>query len=66
MKKMFFAASLMLLFTPILALAQSAFDGTWKIDMNKAEFLKKPDVYLLQNGMYESKTCVPPIKIKAD
>src|ERR1035438_3048976 len=37
MKKMFFAASLMLLFTPILALAQSAFHRTWKIDMNKAD-----------------------------
>jgi hypothetical protein len=66
MKKMFLAASLMLLFTPILALAQSAFDGTWKVDMSKVEFPKKPDVYLLQNGMYECKTCAPPIKIKAD
>jgi hypothetical protein len=66
MKKLFLAASLMLLLTPVLGLAQNAFDGTWKIDMNKAEFPKKPDVYLLQNGMYECKTCVPAVKIKAD
>jgi len=51
---------------PVLATAQNAFDGTWKIDMNKAEFSKKPDVYLLQNGMYECSTCVPVIRIKAD
>ena len=65
MKKLFLA-SLMLLLTPVLVLAQSAFDGTWKIDINKADFSKKPDVYLLQDGMYECKTCVPPVKIKAD
>jgi hypothetical protein len=56
-------ASLLL---PGLANAQSAFDGTWKVDMNKVEFSKKPDVFLLQNGTYECKTCAPPIKVKAD
>jgi hypothetical protein len=65
MKKLSLIASLLLL-TPVLGLAQSAFDGTWKIDMNQVEFPKKPDVYLLQNGMYECKTCAPPVKIKAD
>jgi hypothetical protein len=54
------------LLTPVLVLGQSGFDGTWKIDMNKVEFPKKPDEYLLQNGMYECKTCVPAVKIKAD
>jgi hypothetical protein len=66
MKKLFLVTSLLLLLTPVVVLAQSAFDGTWKIDMSKAELPKKPDVYLLQNGMYECKTCVPPVKIKAD
>jgi hypothetical protein len=66
MKKLSLTVSLMLLLTPVVVLAQSAFDGTWKVDMNKAEFPKKPDVYLLQNGMYECKTCVPAVKIKAD
>lgn len=54
------------LLLPLLASAQSPFDGTWKVDMNKVDFPKKPDVYLLQNGMYECKTCVPPINVKAD
>lgn len=66
MKKLFLTASLMFLLAPVAALAQSGFDGTWKVDMSKVEFPKKPDVYLLQNGMYECKTCAPAIKIKAD
>ena len=66
MKKLFLAASLMLVLAPLLMLAQSGFDGTWKVDLNSAQFPKKPDVYLLQNGTYECKTCVPPVKIKAD
>jgi uncharacterized Zn-binding protein involved in type VI secretion len=51
---------------PSLAMAQSVFDGTWKVDLNKAQLPKKPDVLLLQNGMYDCKTCAPPISIKAD
>jgi hypothetical protein len=66
MKKLLFVGLAILLLMPVLASAQNAFDGTWKIDLSKAEFPKKPDVYLLQNGMYQCKTCVPPIDIKAD
>ncbi len=66
MKKVFLVGLLMSLLTPVLASAQSTLDGTWKADLNKAQLSKKPDVYLLQYGMYECKTCVPPIKIKAD
>jgi hypothetical protein len=66
MKKLLFVGLAILLLMPVLASAQNAFDGTWKIDLKKAEFPKKPDVYLLQNGMYQCKTCVPPIDIKAD
>jgi hypothetical protein len=51
---------------PLLVAAQSQFDGTWKIDISTANFPKKPDVLLLQNGMFECKTCVPPIAVKAD
>src|SRR6202044_2370155 len=65
MKKLLWLGLLSFL-TPVLVTAHSAFDGTWKVDMSKVEFPKKPDVYLLQSGMYECKTCVPPIKIKAD
>jgi len=58
---------LVLLFTPVLAMAQSSpFDGTWKLDMKKAQLPKNPEVYLLQNGMYSCKTCVPAYKVKAD
>ncbi len=66
MKKLFFVGLAMLLLMPIVASAQSAFDGTWKIDLKKAEFPKKPDVYLLEHGMYQCKTCVPAIDVKAD
>ena len=62
MKKLLFV----LLLVPVLGWAQSPFDGTWKVDMNKAKLPKKPDVMLLQNGMYECKTCTPPINVKAD
>jgi hypothetical protein len=66
MKKLLWTGLLVSLWMPGLAMAQSAFDGTWKIDMNKVEFPKKPDVYLLQGGVYQCKTCVPPIDVKAD
>lgn len=66
MKKPLWFALLVSLLTPGLAIAQSAFDGTWKVDIKTARFPKKPDVYLLQDGMYHCKTCVPPIDIKAD
>ena len=65
MKKLLLLFILIALFVPAIA-AQSAWDGTWKIDFSKANFPKKPDVFLLQNGMYECKTCSPAYKIKAD
>ena len=66
MRRLLWALMLGTLLLPRLAFAQSPFDGTWKVDMNKVDFPKKPDVYLLQNGMYECKTCVPPVNVKAD
>ena len=54
------------LLAPVMALAQSPIDGTWKADLSKAQMPKKPDVFLLQNGRYQCKTCIPPIDIKAD
>jgi len=51
---------------PILTNGQSVFDGVWKFDITKAQLPKKPEVYLLQGGMYSCKTCVPPYEIKAD
>jgi hypothetical protein len=66
MKKLFFLTALAALLMPVVAAAQDAFSGTWKIDMNKVDFSKKPDVFLLQNGTYECKTCTPPVQVKAD
>jgi hypothetical protein len=67
MKRLLFLVSIgALLFAPAVLTAQSALNGTWKVDMNKVDWSKKPDVYLLQGGMYSCQTCTPPIKIKAD
>jgi hypothetical protein len=66
MKKLLFLVPLGALILPNLASAQSVFDGTWKVDMSKVDFPKKPDIFLLQGGMYECKTCTPAYKIKAD
>ncbi|MBS0278869.1 MAG: hypothetical protein JSR81_14700 [Proteobacteria bacterium] len=51
---------------PCAAQASNAFDGTWKIDVNTAALSKKPIVLLLQNGMYDCKTCTPLIHVAAD
>jgi hypothetical protein len=66
MKRLSFVVMLSALLVSTLAVAQSALNGTWKIDMSKVDFPKKPDVFLLQNGMYSCKTCAPPYTIKAD
>lgn len=64
--KTLLCAGLLALVCPLSALAQSAFDGTWKIDTGQVQLPKKPDVIVLQNGRYECKTCAPAIDIKAD
>jgi hypothetical protein len=66
MRKLFFAGLLALLLLPVLGTAQNPFDGTWKFNPSSMQFDKKPDEYLLQNGMYDCKTCKPPISIKAN
>jgi hypothetical protein len=66
MKRLFFLIAFAALLIPMPAAAQNAFDGTWKVDMNKVDFSKKPDVFVLQNGMYACKTCAPPYDVKAD
>jgi hypothetical protein len=68
MKKLFFAGLLTLLLLPAMGTAQNPFDGTWKFDMSTAKFPRKPDSYLLQNGMFECKNppCEVAYKVKAD
>lgn len=64
MNKLLLSGLLIALSVP--AIAQNVFDGTWKFHLNDAQFPKKPDVFLLQDGMYQCKTCVPTIDVKAD
>jgi hypothetical protein len=66
MKKSLLFASLLVFLTPIISRAQSSLDGTWKFDLNKIKMPEKPDVYLLQDGIYHCSTCVPPLDVKAD
>ena len=44
----------------------SVFNGTWKVNLNSAKFPEKPDEYLLKDGIYQCKTCAPPIEVEAD
>src|ERR1700756_2276559 len=66
MKNLLLFGLVIALLVSVPATAQNAFDGTWKFNLSDAQFAKKPDVFLLQNGTYECKTCVPPINVKAD
>jgi hypothetical protein len=66
MKKLLFVGLLAALLTAVPASAQSDFDGTWRIDLTKSVMQTKAEVYLLQNGIYQCKSCVPIVKIKAD
>ena len=66
MKKLVLFEILAALLMPFLAFAQSDFDGTWKIDLTKAVLPTNADIFLLQNGIYQCKTCIPVIRVKAD
>ena len=66
MKNLLLFGLVIALLVSVPATAQNAFDGTWKFNLSDAQFAKKPDVFLLQNGTYQCKTCVPPIDVKAD
>jgi hypothetical protein len=57
---------LLALLAPLIASAQSAFDGTWKARLDSATFAGKPLVQVLNKGMLECSSCVPPFKVKAD
>jgi hypothetical protein len=51
---------------PSLGFAQSAFQGTWRPDPQKADPARKPDAVALVDGVYECRSCSPPYKIEAD
>lgn len=46
--------------------AAGTIDGTWKGDVNSVKFEQKPDEFLLQNGKYDCKSCIPPVTLAAD
>jgi len=66
MQKRFLGGMLVMFTLCLPGFAQSPLEGTWKVDMSSVQWPTKPDVYLVQNGMYECKTCVPAITVKAD
>lgn len=66
MKKSWLLGLGLMALLPATAIAQSAFDGTWKIDLSQVKLPEKPSVYVLKDGIYQCLSCVPPIKIKAD
>jgi len=63
---LFWFALIMSLVIPVLASAQSPFDGVWRINLDESQSSTKPDVYLLQDGTYRCSTCDPPLEIPAD
>ena len=65
MRRFALAVVLAATLVPARVSAQSVFDGTWKMDTSSMNS-SKPDIFLLQDGMYECKSCNPYYKIKAD
>lgn len=66
MKALICGAMLCAVVAPLSALADSTIDGTWKADVSSAQMPKKPDIFVLKDGMYSCKTCAPGFSIKAD
>ncbi|HEX4159604.1 MAG TPA: hypothetical protein VHY79_14130 [Rhizomicrobium sp.] len=66
MKLLLATALLGVALIPAQALASSPFDGTWKINVSSANMPKKPDVFVLKDGMYTCQTCAPGYTVKAD
>jgi hypothetical protein len=51
---------------PVVAWAQGPFDGTWVTNRDSLKTTGKPDVYLVQGGIFNCGSCTPALKIKAD
>lgn len=66
MKALICGAMLCAVVAPAFALADSPIDGIWKADVSSAQMPKKPDIYVLKDGMYSCKTCTPAFTVKAD
>lgn len=57
---------LIALAAPTVAMAQSAINGTWKLDVGALPLDIRTNVWILQGGRYQCKSCTPPIDVKAD
>jgi hypothetical protein len=66
MEKLIRAGLLLAILMPGSARAQSSFNGTWKVDLSSVPIPKTTYVWLLEGGMYQCKSCDPPIDVKAD
>ena len=51
---------------PATSIAQSVFDGRWRMDSVQDQVPTEPAVFLLQDGAYHCPSCHPPLEIKAD
>jgi hypothetical protein len=49
-------------FLPVLAFAQSPFDGTSKTNMTASKLSQKPIEFSVNNGMYDCESCSPKIR----
>jgi hypothetical protein len=65
MKGVLITGFLAMLATPAASIAQTSFNGTWKVDFNSA-MPKKVNVWLLQNGTYKCSSCSPIVNVTAD
>jgi hypothetical protein len=50
---------------PAILFAQSAFDGTWRVNLQSTQYFGKEN-FSLQDGVYRCSSCVPKINVKAD
>jgi hypothetical protein len=57
---------LLLLALPVMSFAASPFDGTWVADLKSVKLPQKPEVISLNKGLYECKSCVPALYLKAN
>jgi hypothetical protein len=65
-RKIIEAGLLIAFAAPTVAIAQSAINGTWKLDVRALPLDTRINVWILQSGRYQCKSCTPPIDVKAD
>jgi hypothetical protein len=58
--------SAVLLLGSAVALADSPFDGTWKLKPDSMKVTGKADHFQVLDGVYTCGSCVPEVKVKAD